>query len=105
MRLKNAKAKGSRLEREVRDIFVKAGFIVLKAGGSLGPADLVALHPECEIVRFIQVKANRWPPPVEHAELERLAVGCSQTKDWRVMVYRKRDRQKWEIRWIGEQRP
>jgi Holliday junction resolvase len=99
--LKNAKAKGSRLEREVRDIFIRAGYFVVKAGGSLGPADLIALYPGIGQVRFIQVKANRWPPPVERGELQRLALECaSLEQDWRVMVYRKRDRKAWEIRWV-----
>ena len=92
MGLKNAKAKGSRLERKSRDIFLDAGFIVVKAGGSLGCADLVALHPELARVTFVQVKANRWPGKLETAELEKLAKRCEPYEAWSVLIHRWDDR-------------
>ncbi|HEV8713304.1 MAG TPA: hypothetical protein VGX03_10800, partial [Candidatus Binatia bacterium] len=42
----NAKAKGSRRERQARTILETAGYFVVKAGGSLGCWDLVALGPQ-----------------------------------------------------------
>jgi len=65
----NAKAKGSRRERQARTILEMAGYHVVKAGGSLGVFDLVALGPQR--VRLVQVKSNEKPRP---AERERLAL-------------------------------
>ena len=92
MRLKNPKAKGSRLERQSRDIFLRAGFIVVKAGGSLGCADLIALNPEVGHVTFVQVKANRWPGRAEMARLEELSQRCRKPESWRVIIHRWDDR-------------
>lgn len=65
----NTKAKGSRRERQARKILESAGYHVVKAGGSLGVFDLVAIGPTgC---RLIQVKSNEKPRP---AERERLAL-------------------------------
>lgn len=61
--LKNPKAKGSRNERRSRDIYLKQGFYVVKAGGSLGMWDIVALGPDG--VDLVQVKSNRNPPRPE----------------------------------------
>ncbi len=99
MRLRNAKAKGSRLEREARDILISEGYYVVKAGGSLGPADLVALRPTDGSVRFVQVKANRGPPPSEMRELRTLQVAVDRL-GWLVEVWRKKDRRPWEMRGV-----
>ena len=90
MRLRNAKAKGSRRERQSRDRYRDAGFIVVKAGGSLGAADLVALHPEQGMVHFVQVKSNRAPGRVEMIELRHLAARCKIP--WQVVIHRWNDR-------------
>lgn len=66
--LKNSKAKGSRNERRSRDIYLKRGFYVIKAGGSLGMWDIVALGPDG--VDLVQVKSNRNPPKDEMAILK-----------------------------------
>lgn len=92
MSLKNAKAKGSRLERKSRDIYRSTGFLVIKAGGSLGPVDLVALQPESGVVHLVQAKANRWPGPIETACLEQLSRRCKKFESWRVLVHRWDDR-------------
>ncbi|RLG87043.1 MAG: hypothetical protein DRO18_03650, partial [Thermoprotei archaeon] len=56
----NVKRKGSRREREVRDILEAWGYYVTKAGGSLGRYDLVAVPRRGKIdVLVIQVKSNR----------------------------------------------
>jgi len=65
----NAKAKGARRERQARMILETAGYFVVKAGGSLGCWDLVALGPQG--ARLVQVKSNERPRP---AERERLAL-------------------------------
>ena len=49
-----AKAKGSRVEREVKKIFEEAGFEVVRSAGSLGKADL-----EVKGIGSIQVKARK----------------------------------------------
>jgi Holliday junction resolvase len=63
-----AKAKGSRRERQARMILELAGYFVVKAGGSLGCWDLVALGPQG--VRLIQCKSNEKPRPAERERLE-----------------------------------
>jgi Holliday junction resolvase len=60
----NNKAKGARSEYKVRDHYEHRGWYVLKAGGSLGMWDLVALHPDYG-TELIQVKTNRNPGRVE----------------------------------------
>jgi Holliday junction resolvase len=64
----NAKAKGSRRERQARTILETAGYFVVKAGGSLGCWDLVALGPQG--ARLIQVKSNEKPRLAERERLE-----------------------------------
>ena len=50
----NAKAKGSRIERLVKDRFKKAGFKVVRSAGSFGEADLVV-----EGIGSVQVKGRK----------------------------------------------
>jgi hypothetical protein len=64
----NNKAKGSRRERQARVILELAGYFVVKAGGSLGCWDLVALGPAG--ARLVQVKSNGKPRPAEREALE-----------------------------------
>jgi len=52
--LKNPKAKGSRVEREIKKIFEEFGFEVVRSAGSLGKADL-----EVKDIGSIQVKARK----------------------------------------------
>lgn len=62
MTLKNPKAKGSRLEREYRHKLEADGWWVIRAGGSLGLFDLVALSKTK--IRLISVKPNIMPEDV-----------------------------------------
>jgi Holliday junction resolvase len=55
----NAKAKGNRNEYRSRNRHIAAGAAVVRAGGSLGLFDLIALYGDC--AWLIQVKSNRWP--------------------------------------------
>ena len=61
----SAKAKGTRNELKVRDQLEARGWSVVKAGGSLGMFDLVAIHPDKEKGFLVQVKSNRQPPKKE----------------------------------------
>jgi Holliday junction resolvase-like predicted endonuclease len=65
--LMNAKRKGSRQERKARKALEAAGYLVIKAGGSLGLFDLVAENRQG--VRHIQVKSNRLPDPAERENM------------------------------------
>lgn len=60
---KNNKKKGTRNEHKsmVRDRL--AGAYVVRAGGSLGLFDYLALYPD--FIRLVQVKTNRWPAKAE----------------------------------------
>lgn len=53
-----SKRKGTKRELQVRDVLEKDGYLVMKAGGSLGDADLIALK-RGERPRLVQVKANK----------------------------------------------
>lgn len=63
----NSKAKGSRRERQARKILEAQGFYVVKASGSLGVCDLVALGVDG--VRLVQGKSNCRPRSAEMARL------------------------------------
>lgn len=94
--LKNAKAKGSRREREVRDIFLAKGYDVIKGGGSLGAFDLVCVSKTNQFqagafvpnVIFIQVKSNR----IGNDEL--CTIGGHETTAEK-QVWIKKDREPW----------
>jgi Holliday junction resolvase len=66
----SAADKGARREREARDYLRSCGYYVVKAGGSKGAADLVAVRPG--VVLFVQVKCGRGRlrPPEWNALLE-----------------------------------
>lgn len=61
---------GAAAEREARDVLLGLGYFVVKAGGSKGPADLVAIRPG-GLILFVQVKrgAGRLRPPEWNALL------------------------------------
>ena len=61
--LKNSKQKGNRNEHRSMARDRAAGALVLRAGGSLGLFDYIALFPD--YVRLVQVKSNRWPGKTE----------------------------------------
>lgn len=70
------KAKGRRREWQTRDWYIEHylhACRVVKAGGSLGEADLVIvpLAGASELV-MAQVKSNDWPSPAERLTLEEL---------------------------------
>ena len=71
-----AKAKGTRRERQARDILESQGFAVTRAAGSLGLWDLIGLRRQPEpdrylpVVKLVQVKSNRWPRTAEVEALE-----------------------------------
>jgi Holliday junction resolvase len=75
----NMKAKGSRRERQARKILEASGHYVVKAGGSLGIFDLVAVSPLG--ARLIQVKSNHKPRPVERERLEQFPCFSFATKE------------------------
>lgn len=74
------KAKGARRERQCVHDLEAQGYLVTKAGGSLGAFDVIAFRaragwPEA---RLVQVKSNRPPGKKEMETLKRLAseLGC-----------------------------
>jgi len=82
----DGKAKGTRAEHKARRILEAAGYTCLKAGGSLGLFDLVALGSTD--VRCIQVKANKYCSAVEREQLQLLVVPANVSKE----IWRFRDR-------------
>lgn len=65
----NNKQKGNRNEYKSRDRHIAGGANVIRAGGSLGIFDLIALYDSYALL--IQVKSNRWPGSVEMEALSR----------------------------------
>lgn len=55
--MKRVKSKGYRVERKIRLIFEKEGWKVIRAGGSLGEADLICLKNGKVVL--IQVKSSK----------------------------------------------
>lgn len=68
MSLKNAKAKGARQERRTMALLEAAGYVCIKAGGSLGEWDVVGLGPQGAVL--VQVKSNRGPRTLEMLALK-----------------------------------
>ena len=52
--------KGRAREYELARQFNKRGYIVLRTAGSRGFADLICIHKEKKIIRFIQSKAGEF---------------------------------------------
>lgn len=78
----NSKRKGTRTEHKARRILEAAGYTVLKAGGSLGLFDLVALGSTD--VRCVQVKCNGYCSAAEREQLQLLVVAPNVSKEiWR----------------------
>ena len=81
--LKNAKAKGARAERRARKLLEATGYYCIKAGGSLGLFDLVAIgSADC---RFIQVKSGtKYASAVEREQIQLMKLPFWATKEiWR----------------------
>ena len=76
--MRNHKAAGTARERQVRKLLEEDGWIVIRAGASLGPADLIAMKRDY-LPMMIQVKATKagvWTgfPPGDRAALRRVAL-------------------------------
>lgn len=68
-----SKEKGSRREREYRDILLESGALVVKSGGSLGAFDILGIDPpDGKHIHLVQIKSNAWAGPGERAEMVRL---------------------------------
>ncbi len=66
--LKNAKAKGARNERKAKKFLESHGYHVVKAGGSLGLFDLLAVGEQ--LMYMLQIKSNRNASLAERKRLE-----------------------------------
>ena len=71
--IKNAKGKGSRNELKSKLFLESTGALVVKAGASLGAADLIAIWLDSDWEEIIQVKSNRLPAKDEKAQLIAIA--------------------------------
>lgn len=88
MTLMNAKAKGSRNERRSMRLLEAAGYTCMKAGGSLGVFDVIAIGAADFVL--VQVKSNAWPGSIEMETLRLFRVPPNARK----LVHRWRDRQR-----------
>ena len=92
-RLKDAKAKGARRERQARKQLEAEGYSVTRAAGSMGAWDLVAImhqYGEGELVRLVQVKSNLRPCPKERMKLGHDIAQYDTAVRGEVWVYRDR---------------
>jgi len=95
-RVKNTKGKGTRLELRARKELEELGYLVVRAAGSFGPVDLVAMPTRILGVhspswtRLIQVKANRNPRSPEMKELRRFRRRLSRV-DYSIEIWRFND--------------
>lgn len=64
----NTAAKGRVNEHRFRDLLLAEGWVVIRAAGSFGVADLMALGPK---VLMVNIKSNCYAPPVEREALEK----------------------------------
>lgn len=80
--IKNAKAKGSRNERRTRDYLNNLGWECIKAGGSFGVFDLVAIG-EREVLG-VQVKSGKLPSPEERANM---VITCARSEIVRRLIF------------------
>ena len=87
------KDKGNRRERQAKAVLEADGWLVVKAGGSLGLFDLVALHVDYGVL-LVQVKSNRPPARAEMDALRAFQCHASWRKELWVYV----DRKGWEAR-------
>ena len=104
----SAKGRGSRAERKVKAQLEGEGWLVVKAGGSLGAADLLACR--AGRIMLVQVKAGgrsdyeHFPP--EEREQLRDAARRAGGEAWLVRCYPRRP-PKWvpEAEWPGGPSP
>lgn len=87
----NCKAKGCRNERKAKAILEKQGYdLILKAGGSLGLFDLIAISVDHDYALLVQVKSNRNPTKVEMNRLTAFQIPKFCRKQvWLFKDYRK----------------
>lgn len=80
----NNRKRGDYFERQTRADLEKRGWVVVRSGGSLGPADLVALHHNRPPL-FIQCKINGRINGPESEQLNKVSAmaGCLPIVAWR----------------------
>jgi len=82
----NAKAKGSRRERQTIELLQAQGYSCTKSGGSLGVFDVIAVG--ADDLLLVQVKSNRWPSSAEMSAIASFAAPAN----CRRIIHRWRDR-------------
>lgn len=88
MPLKNAKAKGNRMERRSMALLEAAGYRCTRSGASLGVFDIIGVGRHGFVL--VQVKSNRWPDSVEMEALREFPCPSNASK----LIHRWRDYQK-----------
>ena len=78
----NGKAKGSRSEYKSKALLEAAGYLVTKAGASLGMWDLIGIRADGFVV--CQVKSSRWPGLAEMNAMR----NCEVPANCRKLVHR-----------------
>ncbi len=96
----SSKAKGSRSERKSKELLEREGYLVTKAGASLGMWDLIGIRADGFVV--CQTKSNRWPGLVEMRAMR----NCEVPANCRKLVHRWNDYQREPmVREVGNPEP
>lgn len=98
----NTKAKGSRRERQAKKELEAQGYMVIKAGGSLGLFDLIAIPPldtGLEHIKLIQVKGSKdgYVVPGEKKKIKKLRLWDFYFVDKEIWSYTDRKGKEIEI--------
>lgn len=80
----NTSSKGRRAEYRVRTLLERAGYVVVRAAASKGPADLVAWNTTA--IRFVSVKSGQQYASSSEREALRLLPrpACATVEIWRL---------------------
>lgn len=82
----NTKSKGARNERKAMKLLEATGWYCVRAAGSFGLFDIVAVHPVIPYVRCIQVKTNKKPSKGEIELIKEFTLPQNFTKELWVFV-------------------
>ena len=86
-----AKRKGARGELRAKRRLEAAGYTVVKAGGSLGCFDLIALGPQD--IKAVQVKCNGYASRAERAAMLAATLPPNASREiWRLLDYERQPR-------------
>lgn len=95
----NRYRKGRRLEYAARDALQAEGYVVIRAAGSKGPVDLVAIGHRT--IRLVQVKAHGAVRPADIRKLRKLLPLPARVS---LELWERDAQRQWRVRWLKRTR-